>query len=129
MRYDLSERRRNDVDVAKLSISEPQFSRKRRNSGAEIDISATHRHRFDIFSTLHFSPGWAQHLVRDGGDEALDVQLGGAALLAGRVGTLEAPRRLPERRPLAQRRVLDVIKVPFQGPAALQRCHHDVTVV
>ena len=47
----------------------------------------------------------------DGTDEGLDVELRGAGLLAGRVGALQAPVGLPQRGALAQRSVLDVVKV------------------
>ena len=47
----------------------------------------------------------------DGADEGLDVELRGAGLLAGRVRALQAPVGLPQRGALAQRRVLDVVKV------------------
>ena len=53
----------------------------------------------------------------DAADEALDVELGGAGLLAGRVGALEAAAGLPQGGPLAQRRVLYVIKVLEEGRA------------
>ena len=61
VRKHLSKRRRNDVDVAKMPISAPNFCRIRRNnSGAETGILVTptsFQHRFDIFSTNHFSLG------------------------------------------------------------------------
>ena len=53
----------------------------------------------------------------DGADELLDVQLGGAALLARRVGTLEAAVGLAQRRTLTQRRMLDVVKVLLERVA------------
>ena len=53
-------------------------------------------------------------LCRDGSDESLDVQLSGAGLLAGGVRALETPGRLPQRRALAQRRVLDVVEIAVQ---------------
>ena len=56
-------------------------------------------------------------LCGDAPDEALDVELRGAGLLAGRVGALEAAARLAQRRTLRQRRVLDVVKVLEQGRA------------
>lgn len=51
------------------------------------------------------------HLVSYAGDESLDVQLGGAALLAGGVGTLQATERLLQRCSLTQCGVFDVFKV------------------
>ena len=53
----------------------------------------------------------------DAADEALDVELRGAGLLAGRVGALEAAASLPQGGPLAQRRVLYVVKVLEEGRA------------
>ena len=47
----------------------------------------------------------------DASDEALDVQLGGARLLAGGVGALQASGCLPQGAALAQRRMLDVLEV------------------
>ena len=41
VRNNLSNRFRNDVDGAKMSISAPQFRRNRRNSSSEIDMLAT----------------------------------------------------------------------------------------
>ena len=60
-------------------------------------------------------------LCGDAPDEALDVELRGAGLLAGRVGALEAAARLAQRRTLRQRRVLDVVKVLEQGRAGTER--------
>ena len=57
----------------------------------------------------------------DAPDEALDVELRGAGLLAGRVGALEAAARLAQRRTLRQRRVLDVVKVLEQGRARTEK--------
>ena len=51
------------------------------------------------------------YLVSNAGDEGLDVQLGGAALLTGGVGTLQAAGCLLQGCPLAQSGVLDVLKV------------------
>lgn len=51
------------------------------------------------------------YLVSNAGDEGLDVQLGGAALLTGSVGTLQAAECLLQGCPLAQSGVLDVLKV------------------
>ena len=56
-------------------------------------------------------------LCGDASDEALDVELRGAGLLAGRVGALEAAAGLPQGGPLAQRRVLYVVKVLEEGRA------------
>lgn len=53
-------------------------------------------------------------LVSDAGDEGLDVELCGTALLAGCIGTLETAASLPQRSPLTQRGVLDIIKVVHQ---------------
>ena len=53
----------------------------------------------------------------DAADEALDVELRRAGFLAGRVCALEAAAGLSQRRPLAQRRVLYVIKVLVEGRA------------
>ncbi len=50
-------------------------------------------------------------LGRDTPDERLDVELGGAGLLAGGVGAFEAPGGLPQCTPLAQCRVFNVIEV------------------
>ena len=50
-------------------------------------------------------------LVRNTGDEGLDIELCGTALLAGGVGTLEASCSFSQSCPLTQGRVLDVIKV------------------
>ena len=51
------------------------------------------------------------YLVRDAGDEVLDVELCGTALLTGGVGTLETPGSLLEGSSLTQGGVLDVLKV------------------
>lgn len=59
-------------------------------------------------------------LVGDAGDEGLDVELCGAALLAGCIGTLEAASSLPQCSPLTQCGVLDVIKVVLQSFTCLQ---------
>ena len=56
-------------------------------------------------------------LCGDAADEALDVELRGAGLLAGRVGALEAAARLAQGRALAQRGVLYVVKVLEEGRA------------
>ena len=53
----------------------------------------------------------------DAADEALDVELRGAGLLAGRVGALEAAAGLPQGGPLTQRSVLYVVKVLEEGRA------------
>ena len=53
----------------------------------------------------------------DAADEALDVELRGAGLLAGGVCALEAAAGLPQGGPLAQRRVLYVVKVLEEGRA------------
>ena len=61
--------------------------------------------------------GFGRAIVVLGGDapdEALDVQLCGAGLLARGVRTLQATVGLPESGSLAQRRVLDVLKVLVQ---------------
>ena len=55
---------RKDVEVVNVSISAPRVCRNRRNSGVGlrstiIAASASFRHRFDIVSTNHFSPGTA----------------------------------------------------------------------
>ena len=55
------------------------------------------------------------HLVSNASDEGLDVELCGAALLAGGIGTLEAAASLPQSPPLTQGGVLDVIKVVLQA--------------
>jgi hypothetical protein len=49
----------------------------------------------------------------------LDVQLGGTALLARRIGTLQAARAFTQGRALAQGRVFDVIKVVRERPTVL----------
>ena len=53
------------------------------------------------------------YLVRYASDKRLDVKLGGTALLAGGVSTLEAPHGFPQCRPLAEGGVLDVIEIIF----------------
>lgn len=58
-------------------------------------------------------------LVGDRSDERLDVQLRGAGLLAGCIGTLEATRCLPQSAALAQGGVLDVVEVLGERHAAL----------
>jgi hypothetical protein len=60
------------------------------------------------------------YLGGDGRDEGLDVELGRAALLAGRVGALEAPVGLPQGAALGQGGVLDVAKI-FLQIAALEK--------
>ena len=51
------------------------------------------------------------HLVRNAGDEGLDIKLRGTTLLAGGISTLEASCSFSQSCPLTQGRVLDVIKV------------------
>ena len=53
---------RNDIDAAEMSLLAPLLRLFRQNCGAEIDMSATStssRHRFNMFSTNHFSLGYA----------------------------------------------------------------------
>ena len=60
----------------------------------------------------YYNPDVQQRdLVGNTGDEGLDIELCGTALLAGGVGTLEASCSFSQSCPLTQGRVLDVIKV------------------
>ena len=61
------------------------------------------------------------HLVRDAGDEVLDVELSGTALLTGGVGTLETSGGLFEGSSLTQGGVLDVLKVMLLWSTRLWR--------
>lgn len=58
--------------------------------------------------------GAIEILVGNGRDEALDVQLRGTGLLAGRIGALEAACCLLQGATLRQGRVLDILKVVGQ---------------
>lgn len=57
----------------------------------------------------------------DAADEGLDVELGGAGLLARGIGALQAAVGLPQSGPLAQGRVLDVLKVLVEVRARTAR--------
>ena len=65
----------------------------------------------------------------DGADEALDVELGRAGLLAGGVGAFQTAVGLLEGRALAQGRVLDVVKVSVQGVAAGPKTKYDCVII
>ena len=59
-------------------------------------------------------------LVADAGYERFDVQLCRTRLLTGSVCTLETSSGFPQRRSLAQRRVLYVVKVVPFGSTCLR---------
>ena len=60
------------------------------------------------------------YLVSNTGNEGLDVELCGAALLARSICTLEAASSLLQRSTLTQCGVLDIVKVTFQAFACLE---------
>ena len=84
----------------------------------------THMH-----SHTHTHTHTHTHLVGNASDEGLDIELGGAAPLTGGVGTLQAAGGLPEGGPLAQRGVLDVLKVVLLAHTSLSRGGRSTEVI
>ena len=92
-----------------------------------LECSNLNKEKMTLNLKRYHSTSEAQRVVREDGfgsaivvlgsdaaDERLDVELRGAGFLAGGVRTFQAAVRFPECGTLAQRRVLDVLKVLVQ---------------